>query len=341
MERKLIAAAVSSALALPMAAQAVEFSVSGHVNRAIISVDGRGFNNDLAHVDSNASQSRVRFTGREDIGNGMTAGVNLEMGILTGQARDSHPPGSGLPAHTSNNNDTSTRHAAVSLYGAFGRLTLGHTSAAADGMAHARLGGPSWLGGVTNWCSYVSRDSSRNFISPACASNDGGRQEVLRYDTPAMGPATIAVSTGDNEYWDARLTVAGSFGDAGYDLRVGHIPKFNNDTDGDITTASAAIAFGQGISAAVAWSQERTRGNHEYTYAELDYSYGPGSVGVYWKGGEDISANRANREGSLWGVGVGHNMGGGATGYAGYRMMKRDGMQDVSIILAGMRVTFN
>ena len=42
MERKLIAAAVSSALALPMAAQAVEFSVSGHINRAIISVDGGG-----------------------------------------------------------------------------------------------------------------------------------------------------------------------------------------------------------------------------------------------------------------------------------------------------------
>ena len=41
MERKLIAAAVSSALALPMAAQAVEFSVSGHINRAVVSVDGR------------------------------------------------------------------------------------------------------------------------------------------------------------------------------------------------------------------------------------------------------------------------------------------------------------
>ena len=44
MERKLIAAAVSGALALPMAAQAVEFSVSGHINRAIISVDGGGVN---------------------------------------------------------------------------------------------------------------------------------------------------------------------------------------------------------------------------------------------------------------------------------------------------------
>ena len=69
MERKLIAAAVSSALALPMAAQAVEFSVSGHVNRAIISVDGGGNDGDLKHVDANSSQTRFRFTGSEELDN--------------------------------------------------------------------------------------------------------------------------------------------------------------------------------------------------------------------------------------------------------------------------------
>ena len=84
-ERKLIAAAVSSALALPMTAQAVEFAVSGHVNRAIISVDegGSTSDDDLKHVDSNASQSRFRFTGSEELENGMTAGVNLELGVLS------------------------------------------------------------------------------------------------------------------------------------------------------------------------------------------------------------------------------------------------------------------
>ena len=196
-------------------------------------------------------------------------------------------------------------------------------------MAHARLGGPSWLGGVSNWCAYHS-------TGPACPSNDGGRTDVLRYDTPAMGPATIAVSTGDNEYWDAKLSVAGSFGDAGYDVRSGHIPEYNDDASGDITTASAAVSFGQGTSVALAWSQEGINDETEYTYVELDHSYGDGSVGVYWKDGENNTA-----DGSLWGVGVGHNMGGGATAYAGYRMMKEDGADDVSVVLAGLRVTFN
>lgn len=373
MERKLIAAAVASAVALPMAAQAVEFSVSGHVNRAIISVDGGDNDGDLTHVDAGSSETRFRFTGSEELENGMTAGVNLEYG-LTGNVR----------------------HANVYLSTAGGKLSVGHTSAATDGMAHARLGGPSWLGGVTNWCSYHS-------TGPACPSNDGGRHPVLRYDTPAIGPASISVSTGNDDYWDIKLTVAGSVGDAGYDFRIGHIAEYEADVDavdatvvemtgeeltdaaddadesladhyedntvyspdgtendlsaalttdslyhlhtpgtpagtkdvGDVTTASAAVSFGQGTSIAAAWSQHETN-DSEYQYMEIDHSYGDGSIGVYYKRGE-----KGDTDGSLWGVGIGHSLGGGAHAYAGYRQMSEDGEDDVDLLVAGVRVTFN
>ena len=306
MERKLIAAAVSSALALPLAAQAVEFSVSGHVNRAIISVDGGANDGDVQHVDANSSQTRFRFTGSEELDSGLTAGVQWEVG------------GTG---------PFSTRHANVYLSSAGGKLTVGHGSRAADGMAHARLGGPSWLGGVTNWCSYAS-------TGPACPSNDGGRGPMLRYDTPAIGAAKVAVSTAEGDYWDAKISVAGSMGDAGYDLRVGHIGE--NDSGGDVTTASASVAFGQGTSVSGAWSQDNTA-NHEYQYVEVDHSYGDGSIGVYYKRGETDGGT----EGSLIGIGVGHSLGGGATAYAGWRQMSEDGMDDVDLVVAGMRVTFN
>ena len=333
MERKLIAAAVSSALALPMAAQAVEFSVSGHVNRAVISVDGGKNDGDLMHVDANSSETRFRFTGSEELESGMTAGVQLELGR----------PG-----------DWRTRHANVYLSTAGGKITIGQGSAATDGMAHADLGGPSWLGGATNWCSYAS-------TGPACPSNDGGRRPVLKYDTPAIGPANIAISTGDNDYWDAKLSIAGSMGDAGYDIRIGYIGEYeeeetepvphmhpHDETDmhphetkmmedaGDVTTASAAVSFGQGTSAAVSWSQDGLA-DHEYQYMKLDHSYGDGSIGVYYKRGE----NEGGTDGSLWGIALGHSLGGGATAYAGYRQMSEDNMEDVDLILAGMRVTFN
>ena len=329
MERKLIAAAVTSALAVPMAAQAVEeFAVSGHVNRAVIVMDQDGYTNGgldqdgkLQHVDSNASETRFRFTGSEELDSGLTVGVNLELGR----------PG-----------NWRTRHAHVYFDGAGGRLTLGQASAATDGMAHARLGGPSWLGGVTNWCSYVAQ-------GPACPSNDGNRIEVLRYDTPSLGPVGIAASTGDNEYWDARLTVAGSMGEAGYDFRLGYIPTFDGDDGadaGDILTTSGAVSFGQGTAIAAAWSKDdmpdsRTQ-EHEYFYAEIDHSYGDGSVGVYWKKGEiSDSGPGADVEGTLWGIGLGHNIGGGATAYAGFRRMETDNVADGNLYITGMRVTFN
>ena len=360
MERKLIAAAVSSALVLPMAAQAVEFSVSGQVNRAIISVDGGGIKGDedmydggLQHVDANSSNSKFRFTGSGELAGGMTAGVQAEWAALNGE--DDGP---------------TIRHANVYISSAGGKLTIGQGSTAANGMAHADLGGASWLGGATNWCSYAG-------TGPACPSNDGGRQQVLRYDTPAIGPASIAISVGNDDYWDAKVSVAGSVGDAGYDIRVGHIAKRDvtvDEIDGDagnITTASAAVAFGQGTSVALAWSQDKTGGfsnddidvDHSYLYAKLDHSYGNGSIGVYTKSGsldgglgDDISSElaglRVNIDGTLWGIGIGHNLGAGATAYAGYRRISADGsatldetikgeMNDIDLFVAGIRVTFN
>ena len=431
MERKLIAAAVSSALALPMAAQAVEFSASGQINRAIVSIDGGGsskagmkdkYDGDVSHVDHDGSQTRFRFTGSEELESGMTAGVNLEYGL-----------------------STNLRQANVYLGTVGGKITVGHASTATDGVAYAYLGGPAWMGGTTNYCSFVSE-------GPACQTNDGGRAGILRYDTPSLGPATISVSTGDDDYWDAMLKIAGSVGDAGYDFRVGYIGEYDTDvmmvaesnttitgkqlmgalkddgfkfnaagtvitsgpggqsatgteipgdaidahnalnkvkvtrtsagTDdsfaattlynknvaakkattkpaGDITTASAAVRFGQGSSVAVAWSKDDVE-NDEYQFVNFDHSYGAGSVGIYFKWGEmdmpnpdtlkwdgageyDVvkGSGSTNHEGSMWGVGVGHDIGSGATVFAGYAQISEDGMKDIDLLAAGMRVTFN
>jgi hypothetical protein len=424
-----------------MAAQAVEFSVSGHINRAIVSVDGGGKegmkdtnDGDFAHKDANASQTRFRFTGSEEIESGMTAGVNLEYGGI---------------------GPINARHANVYLTTSGGKISVGHTSAATDGMAHADLGGLAWLGGASNWCSfYGSAPAGATYAAggPACESNDGGRQGVLRYDTPAIGPASIAVSAGNDDYWDLMLKIAGSFGDAGYDLRVGHIGEYDTDVAmvaetnqtvtgkqfigalkkdgftisdagvitagpggqdavldsrlaqaiaahnklnkvtvlgvddtpdltagtlynknvagkaaatkdaGDVTTASAAVSFGQGTSIALSWSQDDVR-NTDYHYAKLDHNYGAGSVSAYYKQGERdmvspstlkwngltgdaagydvVKGKNMTHEGSVWGLAIGHDLGSGAAAYAGYRRIQEDGMNDTDLLVAGMRVTFN
>ena len=333
MERKLIAAAVSSALALPMAAQAIEFSVSGHVNRALVLEDQDGNDNDgkLQNVDSNASASRFRFTGSEDLGNGLTAGVQMELAVLsndsgTTRAKD----GKGLSG-------TGTRHANVYLSTPGGKITLGKGSSATDTMTNAKLGGPSWLAGVTNWCAYATPKSGTH-TAAACQTHDPGRQQVLRYDSPALGPATISASMGNDDYKDIKATFSGSVGDSAYDLRIGYVGE-NDAHDDDIVGASGAVKFAMGTAVAVAWaSTDRNDGDdNSYTYFEIDHSYGDGSVGAYYKTGENDGV-----DGSLWGIGVGHNIGGGATVYAGYRHIEDDtpGFADHNLFVTGMRVTF-
>ena len=231
---------------------------------------------------------------------------------------------------------------------------------------------------------------------------------------PALGPVSFAITTGNDDYLDAMVKVAGSFGDAGYDIRLAHVAEWETDVDatmpsvtpvramelqtalagleesvtdhfkdglslqdstgvpitndeglttvvggtngatalvykhqaataasrkknGDSIIASASVAFGQGTAATVAWADKDTT-DQNYQYVALDHSYGDGSVGIYYKRGEDETTDV---DSSNWGVGVGHDIGGGAQVYAGFRNMEEDGKEDVDLIVAGMRVTFN
>ena len=132
----------------------------------------------------------------------------------------------------------------------------------------------------------------------------------------------------------------------GYTVDVDETPA-TEKAAGDILTASGAIDFGQGTSVGAAWSQNdmpsEANKEHEYFFATVDHSYGDGSVGVYWKRGEtsDSTPGKADVEGTLWGIGLGHNIGGGATAYAGFRRIEEDKKEDINLYLAGMRVTFN
>ena len=226
-----------------------------------------------------APRSRFRFTGSGELDNGLTAGVNLEYGLAT----------------------QTVRHANLFINSEGGKISVGHTGTATDGMAHARLGGPSWLAGVTNWCSYTTSGAVDG--GPGCITHDGGRQPIVKYDSPSMGPLSVSVSTGNGDYWDAMAKVAGSVGDSGYDLRVGFIG--DNGNGQDIVGVSGAVKFQQGTSIAASWGENSDAGTTSQ-HVELDHSYGAGSIGVAYRQGEDGDGNT----GSTWAIGVGHGLGG-------------------------------
>lgn len=311
MERKLITVAVAAAMGLPMAAVAVEGSVSGHVNAAITKVD----DSDATLGSGNGSETRFRFKGSEELDNGLTAGVTLEVGA-----------GGGAYGYSADGRDFRVRHANVSLSSAAGKLTIGQQGRPSGGANYADVGS-TWIAGATNWCSYGISGGA------ACTTNDASRGQVIRYDTPAIGALSIAASAGNDDFWDAAATISGSAGDAGYNLRLG----YRGDDGNEAIIASGAVTVGT-VGVALAWSDgdEDNGRNNESMFAKLDHTYGDGSVAVYYRRGE-VDGD----EGSLWGVAVAHSLGGGTTAYAGYRVVDNDGEDEVDGVLAGVRVTFN
>ena len=332
MERKLIAVAVASAMGLPMAADAVDIDVSGHVNRALTieNQDGNPNDGDIQLKTGNGSETRFRMKGSEELDNGLTIGVNFEVGaggdINNYKHRDAFPASEDPdePGNTKavTGSDFRVRHANVSLSSAGGTVTFGQTGRASDSAPYADVGS-TWIAGATNWCSYGGG-------GPACNALDRGRTELIKYDSPALGPASISASFGESDFWDVAANISGSAGDAGYNLRVGYIGK----EEVEAIMASASVTVGS-TGVAAAWSNGDGE-DKESQYVKLDHSYGDGSVAVYYKQGRT-----GDDEGSLWGVGVAHSLGGGATAYAGYRIVDNDNAEELGLVIAGMRVTFN
>ena len=318
MERKLIAIAVSTALGLPMAAVAVEGSVSGHVNAAIVKVDDGDTTIQDPATDPKPASG---LPGSEELDNGLTAGVTLEVGAGGG----TYGYGAALTKQATTN-QFRIRHANVSLSSAGGKLTIGQQNTPADASSYADVGS-TWIAGATNWCSYGIGSGA------ACVNNETGRKLAVRYDAPAIGPLSIGVAFGNDDVWDAAAQLSGSAGDAGYNVRIGY-----NGTKGDedLIVGGSVTVGSTGVAAS--WTDgEDGVGDNESLYIKLDQSYGDGSVAVYYKRGENSKG-----EGDMWGVGVAHSLGGGATAYAGYRTVDNDADADATDgLLAGLRVTFN
>lgn len=364
MNKKLVAAAVASALAIPMAAHAVKYSASGQVNRAIMFADD-GVDSDTMHVDGDASGTRFRFTGSEDIGNGLTAGFRLE---VEAQSNDSNAVT--MDGQRNGNDPTLTsglaqRHWDLYFSGDFGTLTLGQGSDATDGVAFADLNN-AWLvvenatdfGGSLAFRTSAGGTTGAT-VGSVTTSYDGGRRDRVRYDTPAIGPLSVAVSHATNDRVDAMVKIAGSAAGGAYDVRAG----YNNSEDGTFVV-SGAFKASQGTSIAAAWGQQDRDGSGteegSYYYLKLGHDWGNNSVAVDYKATENQIGRTAGCTndavgglgycgGTTWGIGAVHTMPKpGIDLYAGYRMYSLEDVasglgveEDISVFVVGSRIKFD
>ena len=204
-----------------MAAQAVDFTVSGQVSRTLFVTDADSSTS--GEIRDNNGATRVRANGSSALDDGSTVGIQFEYAVGA---------------------DVMLRHANVQYTGEFGRITFGQGSEAGDGSAGLTPG----VTGIG-----AGQDGRGAMIKPFFGSLDGGgRTNMIRYDSPDIGPLSAAFSVGNNDSVSGQLALNSDFGGTVFAAKVGsHMLKGPTDT----TSASASLTLPSGLAVGGAWGR--------------------------------------------------------------------------------------
>jgi predicted porin len=207
-------------LILP-AAQAVDFKISGQINRAILWGDN-GNNDDVKFVDNDNSSTRFRFTGANEFEGAWTAGITWEVEMQSNPSNDTDID----IGENDDSSDVTFNERKMEFYiehKKFGQVTLGQGSTASDGTSEVDLSGTD----VVNYSSiedmaggFIFRDDNDNklttdfdtgdpddekdtSIGRAFSNFDGfSRRDRIRYDTPKFGPVYFSASYMNGQTYD-------------------------------------------------------------------------------------------------------------------------------------------
>jgi predicted porin len=353
MNKKLLTIAIAGAMAAPMTAHAVKWKMSGQVNRAVSIMDD-GVRSDIRSTDNGASNTRFRMKGSEDLGNGMSVGAYWEIGI------DSSPSSKAFPNKgTDSDKPFGIRQANVWFSGNWGKLTLGHTSEASDGTSGSDLSGTnlthSGAGSTDNSAdiSFWNKTTGVGIMQDMTYTKyDGGRRDVIRYDSPKLGPVGIAANVGNDQSWSAAAKVNTALGGGQLSAAIGYSEDTGPATGAKDTdnkwTMSASYLFSQGtnISGHYADSEDGTGRDSQSFSVSLGHKWGPHAVEATYSEGNDIFADNYDRTG--YAIEYVHSLKKANTKlYAGFLHAELDGpsgggsYEDIDVFTVGAVVKFD
>ena len=227
----------------------VRLTVSGQVNEALIFWDD-GRETNAYVVSNNNSRTRFRFVGDAKISADWSAGYLLEIGV---RYANSGSRAQGTDKAGGDTNSLDIRHSAWWLDNKqLGRIWVGQTSSATDGIAEINLANvnavgsdPSaWNGGffLRNGNNSLSTKSWNN-ITPSFAgawnAGEGDRNNIVKYVSPTFVGFTFSAAWGEDDMWDTALRYAGEFNGIRIAAGVGY--KQQNDNPGK---AGASLVTG-------------------------------------------------------------------------------------------------
>lgn len=206
----------------------VTVKISGHVNKALLLVRANG-DTEQGFIDNLNSPSRLTVSGEAKLGTGYSAGFLIEIGM--GSPEDANVQSHGFTGSVSHIvgglGEMYIRHNAVWVGTPMGKVWLGHTSTATDGIVEINLANVNVVAlPAASWLGF-----------------DGARTQVLKYQSPALGGFEVTASMNDSlltstTSWDVALRFAGE--GSGFRLAAG-IGYADNGNDVTRISGSASL----------------------------------------------------------------------------------------------------
>ena len=339
---------IAAALLAVSPANAVDFAISGQINRAALYADD-GHTAKWFFVDNDNSSTRFRFTGSNDFEKDWKVGIVWEVEM---QSNPSNEMDMDLNGDTT---DVTFNERKMEFWvgNAWGKAWLGQGDMAGNGTSEVDLSGTtvaaySSVGDVGG--GFFFQDNgvySTTTVGGSRSNFDGlSRKDRVRYDTPTFAGFSGSGSIGNSSIWDVALRYAGDFGWAKLAAAAAWSDYgTSSSTNDNILSSSASLLFDFGLNLTASYAYRKQDNTDPYNiFGKVGYKFlEKHAVSVQYSRTENLSAK--DDKGDTFGIGYVFSPWKSVEFYGTYYiyMLDRDAgsnPDDINVGMIGGRVKF-
>lgn len=340
----------------------VDVTLYGQVSKAVMWADD-GYDDDIFFVDNAISGTRLGVTAKSKLNDEFSVGGQLEFEWTPNNSNKVFMDDDDIDG-----GDATKRQ--MRVWGqskSAGKLTLGHGSVAADGIAQIDLSGTSLTGRGDSafGAGFLFYDKAKSgygtSVGSIFADLDGGRKDGLVYDSPSFFGVTLSGTVAEGNYNDLAARYKGAFGETKVEAGVAYSIEGADSANHSriVGSASVMLPFGLNFTAAAGENefQDSFYDNSSYWYGKVGYqlkalSFGSTSFSGTYGQYDDMNVGTKlpsyyQSEGTMWGAEMVQKFDAINTEfYMAYRLYELEenisftDYDNVTVLLSGARLSF-
>ncbi|HEY7646845.1 MAG TPA: porin, partial [Hyphomicrobiales bacterium] len=290
----------------------VTLQIYGDVTQGLLIWDN-GEESDAYVVDNDALGSIVGFLGEARIKPGLKAGYKMELQV---QSAPSSTVTEGENGDDPDDN-LSIRHNYVYIESErFGRISLGQQSTASDGAAEVSVAN-TLISSSPDHGTALHPGAGVFALGDLASDFDGGRDDLIRYDSPSIYGFVLSAAWGDNDYWDValrfskewnsvKIAAAVAYADSQTDELITGLQVENfTQVIGSVSAMHVPTGLFASFSAGEREYDNDVDGSFYFVQAGIErkwFSYGTTTVYGEYGNYDDVFFDDTNAE--MWGIGI-------------------------------------